>query len=99
RGARLGAALARCTRPRGPFPGLAAIREPAPYSSRVDVHVMDDWCWLGTARDEAELGELMETPPRPVFDPDIARLLMRTIARRKHEVIALGCGPPREFDA
>ena len=48
---------------------------------RTDVHVIRDWCWLGTARDDGELGRLIEAPPRPVFDADIARLLIRTLAR------------------
>src|SRR5262249_43176428 len=91
--ARLRAALGNCAIPRWPFDGLAAIREPAPFNSRVDVHVIKDWCWLGTARDEAELGELIEAPRRPVFDPDIARLLIRTVERRRHEVIVLPRAP------
>jgi hypothetical protein len=32
---------------------------------------------------------LIEAPPRPVFDADIARLLIRTLARGKHEVLRL----------
>ena len=49
-----------------------------------------DWCWLGTAQDEGELGRLVEAPPRPTFDADIARLLIRTLARGKHDVLAVG---------
>ena len=86
---RLRAALAARAIPRWPFAGLAAIREPALLGARVDVHVIRDWCWLGTARDDGELGRLLEAPPRPVFDADIARLLMRTLARRKHQVMPL----------
>jgi len=51
--------------------------------------VIRDWCWLGTASDDGELGRLIEAPPRPQFDADIARLLMRTLARGKHEVLPL----------
>jgi len=51
--------------------------------------VIRDWCWLGTAQDEGELGRLVEAPSRPRFDADIARLLIRTLARGKHDVFPL----------
>ena len=87
--ARLRAALAPHAIPRWPYPHLAAIRERSMYGDRIDVHVIRDWCWLGTARDDGELGRLIEAPPRPVFDADIARLLIRTLSRGKHDVRAL----------
>ena len=79
--ARLREALAACAIPAWPYAGPAAIREAALLGDRVDVHVVKDWCWLGTARDEGELGRLLEAPPRPEFDADIARLLIRTLKR------------------
>jgi DNA polymerase-3 subunit epsilon len=87
--ARLGAALAPLAVPRWPYPGLAAIRERSLLGDRTDLHVLSDWCWLGTARDDGELFGLVEAPPRPTFDADIARLLIRTFARGKHDVLAL----------
>jgi len=87
--ARLREALAPLAVPPWPFPGLAAIRERALLGERTDLHVLRDWCWLGTARDEGELGRLIEAPPRPVFDADIAKLLVRTLARGRHEVLRL----------
>ena len=87
--ARLAAALAPHAVPSWPFPGLAAIRERSLLGDRTDLHVMRDWCWLGTARDDGELGRLLEAPPRPTFDADIARLLIRTLARGRHEVLPL----------
>jgi DNA polymerase III subunit epsilon len=94
--ARLIAALAPYAVPDWPFPGLVALREVAAFGDRVDLHVLRHWCWLGTARDEGELGRLLEAPPRVEFDADIARLLMRTLKRGRHELIALGtpdCAP------
>jgi len=88
--ARLAGVLAPHAVPHWPFPGLAAIRERSLLGDRTDVHVIRDWCWLGTAHDDGELGRLIEAPPRPVFDADIARLLIRTLARGKHEVLPLG---------
>ena len=92
---RLREALAPHVIPRWPFAGLAAIRERSLLGDRTDLHVIRDWCWLGTASDDGELGRLIEAPPRPQFDADIARLLMRTLARGKHEVLPLQ--PAREF--
>jgi len=86
---RLTAALAPMTVPPWPYAGPAALRERALVGDRVDAHVIDQWCWLGTARDEGELGRMLEAPPRPVFDADIARLLIRTLARGKHDVVPL----------
>jgi len=88
--ARLAEALAPHAVPHWPFPGLAAIRERSLLGDRADVHVILNWCWLGTAHDDGELGRLLEAPPRPEFDADIARLLIRTLARGKHEVLQLG---------
>jgi DNA polymerase-3 subunit epsilon len=95
---RLLAALAPYAVPAWPYPGLAALREPAALGDRVDVHVLRDWCWLGTARDDSELGRLIEMPPRPEFDADIARLLIRTLARGRHQLIPL-TGEQRRADA
>ena len=47
------------------------------FSERTDVHAIRDWCWLGTARDDGELASLLESPPRPQFDIDVTRLLLK----------------------
>jgi DNA polymerase-3 subunit epsilon len=75
--ARLAVALASYTIPAWPSPELAALRERSASGERVDVHVLRDWCWLGTARDEGELARIIEAPPRPAFDIDVAKLLLR----------------------
>ncbi len=86
---RLRQALAPLAIPRWPFAGLAALRERSLLGDRVDLHVLRDWCWLGTARDDGELGRLVEAPPRPTFDADIARLLIRVLAKGKHDLLTL----------
>ena len=75
--ARLRLALAPLAIPRWPAPGAACLREHDPARERTDVHVLRDWCWLGTARDDGELAELAVAPPQPVFDIDIARMLLK----------------------
>ena len=94
--ARLAEALAPHAIPHWPFPGLAAIRERSLLGDHTDVHVIRDWCWLATAHDDGELGRLIEAPPRPEFDADIARLLIRTLARGKHYVLPIGAANPTE---
>jgi len=93
--ARLAGALAAHAIPRWPFPAMAALRERAASGERVDVHVLRDWCWLGTARDEGELARIIEAPPRPAFDIDIVKLLLR---RHKAGTLPLAAipasGPP-----
>jgi DNA polymerase-3 subunit epsilon len=74
---RLYAALARFVIPAWPFSGSALVREQPTHGERVDVHLIHDWCWLGTARDDGELAALLEAPPRPAFDIDVLRLLLR----------------------
>jgi hypothetical protein len=87
--ARLREALARYAIPPWPYPGLAGLRERALVGGRVDIHVLRDWCWLGTASDDGELDRLLDAPPRPAFDADIAKLLIRTLARGRHDVFPL----------
>ena len=48
---------------------------------RTDVHLFRDWCWLGTAHDDASLDEMVQRPPRGAFDLDIYRVLVRRLPR------------------
>lgn len=80
--ARLVAALAGHAIPAWPWPGPALVRETTPDGARTDVHVVRDWHWMGTARDEGELASLLDAPVRPAFDLDVCRLLLRLYARQ-----------------
>ena len=86
-------ALAPRAIPAWPFPGHAVLLERAEFGERTDAHVIRDWCWLGTARDESELQVLLEAPPRPEFDADIAGVLVRTVTRRKLPVRSVPVQP------
>ncbi|MEO8752105.1 MAG: exonuclease domain-containing protein [Casimicrobiaceae bacterium] len=80
--ARLAAALAAFAIPPWPFGGPALVSERTAGNERTDVHVLRNWCWLGTARDEGELAALLDAPPAPQFDIDVARLLLKRWSRR-----------------
>lgn len=76
---RLRVALVAWRVPPWPLAGIGLVEE---HGERcTEVHVLHDWCWLGTARDAAELGDLLEAPPAPEFDIDVARLLHRRWAK------------------
>ncbi len=80
--ARLHAALAPFAIPPWPVAGPGVVREHSAPRERTDVHVLRDWCWLGTASDDGELDRLLSAPPRPCFDIDVARLLLKRWSKR-----------------
>lgn len=75
--ARFAAALAPLAIPVWPCTGPAMVHERAAFGERADVHVLRDWCWLGTARDDGALADLVAAPPRAEFDIDVTRLLLK----------------------
>jgi DNA polymerase-3 subunit epsilon len=79
--ARLREALAEYALRPWPYPGTIGIRESSLVGDTIEVHLFRNWCWLGSARDEAELGAMLESPARVEFDPDIYRLLARRLRR------------------
>jgi DNA polymerase-3 subunit epsilon len=69
-----------------PFPGRIALRERAtggfgPDGTRGgELHVLDRWMYLGSARSEEELAALSERQTYPGFDADVYKLLLRYFA-------------------
>ena len=72
--ARLLAALGRWQLAAWPFAGPAWLREGD------EVHLIDHWRHLGTARCEADLHALLDTEP-PAFDRDSYRILVKALDR------------------
>jgi DNA polymerase-3 subunit epsilon len=70
-----------------PFPGRIALRERdarggAPGFARgTELHVLDHWTYLGTARTEEQLAELRAGDPSIAFDVDVYKILVRYLAR------------------
>jgi DNA polymerase-3 subunit epsilon len=90
---RLLEALALLAIPAWPTQGPALVRECAADGERVDVHLIRDWCWLGTARDDGELTALAAAPKRAEFDPDVTRLLLRRYRARALPLLPLPAQP------
>ncbi|MBK7135821.1 MAG: DNA polymerase III subunit epsilon [Rhodocyclales bacterium] len=73
---RLKAALAVLKLRAWPFPGRIAIRE------RDEWHLFETWCYLGTAKSEADLHEAAQTRFDAAFDLDTYRILRRELEKR-----------------
>lgn len=82
--ARLVAALAGLRVRAWPFPGRIGIRETSTDGERCDMHVLDQWCHLGTVSSEEELRDLQEGSLRPLFDLDTYKILTRYLLNGKH---------------
>ena len=72
-------ALSPLKSPDWPYPGKVAIVETDATRDATEVHVVDRWCYLGAARDDAEVSELIAAEPR--FDYDHYRILARHVGR------------------
>ena len=93
--ARLAVAFAGLRMPPWPYAGRIGVRETAADGRRSDLHVLDRWCHLGTVHSTEELHDLQEAAPRPLFDPDIYRILTRFLrgGRKPCEIIPLATSP------
>jgi len=80
-----------------PYRGTIAVREANMARERTDVHLFRDWCWLGTAHDEGEFGDMLQYPRRTPFDLDVYRLLARLLPRST--VIEIGSGEAAHEEA
>ena len=59
-----------------PFAGPVGFVERSKGKTQTAIHVVDRWCYLGTATQEGECADLLETA-RPQFDPDIYKILRK----------------------
>ncbi|MEW5786456.1 MAG: exonuclease domain-containing protein [Pseudomonadota bacterium] len=82
-GARLMAALARLRLAAWPYPGPIGLVERDEFSGREEVHVIDGWRHLGTARDEADLADILAGGHQVAFDADTYKLLKAHLGKGK----------------
>ncbi|MBV8657951.1 MAG: ethanolamine utilization protein [Burkholderiales bacterium] len=92
--ARLCAVLGKFALRTWPYRGRVALREQNEVSSAVDLHVFENWRYLGTARDEAELAGFAEQSTLPEFDADIYRILTRYLTAHPHPTLMPLDRPP-----
>ena len=92
--ARAAAALAGLKTAAWPWRGPIAIVEEDPHQEpgreAVDLHVVNNWCLLGTVHSEAEVAELLEGSARPRFDLDHYKILARHLRAGRIKVVELG---------
>ena len=91
---RLATALARLKVAAWPYRGPVGIVEEDASRDAVDIHVIDHWCYLGTAHDETEIAELLARHRRlrglARFDLDQYKLLVKFLgAKVKPRVVPL----------
>jgi DNA polymerase-3 subunit epsilon len=82
---RLEAALAKLRVQVWPYEGAIGLIERC--AERTDVHVVNNWCYLGTAHAEDEVHDLLEqAPSRPAFDLDTYKILQRALTNKQVSV-------------
>jgi DNA polymerase-3 subunit epsilon len=86
--ARVATALARLKSADWPHRGPLGVVEEDESRDATEVHVLDRWCYLGTARCETEVAELLEAR-RPRFDYDHYRILSRHLGKRGVRLVEL----------
>jgi len=88
---RLAAALAGLRVRAWPFPGRIGVRETA-NGGRTELHVLDQWCHLGTVKSEEELRDLEDSTPQPLFDYDTYKILTKYLldGKKRPDIVSLG---------
>jgi len=86
---RLAAALAGLSVKAWPYPGRIGVRETD--GERSELHVLDQWCHLGTVRSDEELRELLDGAPQPLFDVDTYKILTRHLlgGKKRPQIVPL----------
>lgn len=72
-----------------PWRGPVGVMEQDRERETSDVHVVHNWCYLGTAQSESELAELLEGGSRPRFDLDQYKILARHLLKGRARVVEL----------
>jgi DNA polymerase-3 subunit epsilon len=84
--ARLEAALSRLHVKTWPYPGPIGLMEDN-GNGRTDLHLVNNWCYLGTARSDDHLWQLLEeAPQRPAFDIDTYKILSKALLNKRLKI-------------
>lgn len=94
--ARLEQALAALALTSWPYDGAVGLVERG-AGGKSEIHVVDNWCYLGsTAGEEGIWQRLAQSPRRPAFDVDTYKILLRAITQGQLELRTL---PRRPLEA
>ena len=96
--ARAAAALAGLKTAAWPWRGPIAIVEEDREREAADLHVVDNWCLLGTAHSEAEVADLLGESAHPRFDLDHYEILARHLNAGRARVVDLSASRAREVE-
>ena len=72
-----------------PWRGPIGIVEEDRERESADMHVVNNWCLLGTAKSEEEVGELLQGSARARFDLDQYKILARHLSSGRPKVVEL----------
>lgn len=72
-----------------PYDGKIGVREQNRFNGLTDIHVFDQWCHLGTVKNDADLAELMQTSTVFAFDLDGYKLLLKALKKTDVEILKL----------
>lgn len=74
-----------------PFNGRIGIKEKSAHSKWTDIHLFENWCYLGTANDEEKLQQLsLFDGENSMFDIDTYKILLRYLRdSKKVEIVKL----------
>jgi DNA polymerase-3 subunit epsilon len=89
---RVAEALSRLKAIDWPHAGPVGILERDRQREATEVHVVDRWCYLGSASSDAELAELLESASQPRFDYDHYRILARHLGKKGVRTMKLAPG-------
>jgi DNA polymerase-3 subunit epsilon len=81
--ARMMSALAKLKLKAWAYPGPIGLVERDDFLDAEEIHVVDGWRYLGTAKSEAEIHELLEHSAQTRFDMDTYKLLKTQLAKGK----------------
>lgn len=87
------AALAGLENAAWPWRGPVGVVEEDAAREATEVHVVSQWCYVGTARSDDEVPPLLEAARRPRFDLDQYKLLQRHLTTKRVRVVELACTP------
>ena len=70
-----------------PYAGKIGVREHNQETNQTQIHIFSDWCYLGVAETDADLEAALNTERTLKFDLDTYKLLLKTFAANKVELI------------